>query len=66
MQTGSREFAAYARTLRRLHMARLLERSAEAMQTPQRRLDFYDILFGDVTIAPQLLDERVADPSRSR
>jgi hypothetical protein len=63
---GSREFAAYARTLRRMHMARLIERSAEAVRTAPRRLDIYDILFGDVTVAPQAGADAASIAGRSR
>jgi hypothetical protein len=63
---GSREFAAYAQTLRRMHMAKLLERSAEAMRTSHRSLDVYDILFGDVTLPPQAVADAASASGRSR
>jgi hypothetical protein len=62
MQTGSREFAAYAQTLRRMHFAKLLERSAEAMQASRQRPDIYDILFGGLQIEPR----PASDPATGR
>jgi hypothetical protein len=59
MWTGSGEFAAYAQTLRRMHMAKLLEHSAEAMLASRQRPTVYEVLFGDLNIQPQLVDERV-------
>ncbi len=58
MHTGSQEFAAYAQTLRRMHLAKLLERSTEAMRASQQPLDICDVLFGDLTVQPQLVDNR--------
>ena len=58
LKTGSREFDAYTRTLRRIHYAKRLERSAEAMQAARPQLDLYDVLFGEVAVQPQLVDGR--------
>jgi hypothetical protein len=59
MYTGSREFAAYAQTLRRMHFAKLLERSAAAMEASRQRPDVYDILFGSPQLEPCLSGEPV-------
>ena len=62
MYTGSREFAVYAQTLRRMHFAKLLERSAAAMAASRQRPDVYDILFGSPQLEPCLSSE----PARPR
>jgi hypothetical protein len=59
MYTGSREFAAYAQTLRRMHFAKLLEQSAAAMAASRQRPDVYDILFGSPRLEPCLSGEPV-------
>jgi hypothetical protein len=59
MHTGSREFAAYAQTLRRMHFAKLLERSAAAMAASRQRPDVYDILFASPQVEPCLTGEPV-------
>jgi hypothetical protein len=53
--SGSPDFAAYARNLRRGQLAERLERSLEAMAASRPQRDIFDLLFGGDLAARHLV-----------
>ena len=55
--SGSTDFAAYARNLRRGHLAGRLARNSEATAAARPRRDIFDLLFGGELASEHLAGE---------